>query len=351
MEVPSPDDPEGVSETKQTVSVLKKLGWPYAVTRLDANTAGALDIFHRSFLSLRRPLPLPASFLIDAQDRLAVIYRGPVSVDQLRADCALLPLSPDVIRAKHLPFQGRWVSKIPQPHILSALVAWKREGYLNEGRAYLERQLPLERKRAGNDPTSVQNLLLLCEHLADFYRLSDDQANLPRAYQTALEILPTYVPALTALGNHYGHAGQLDRSLTYLQRAQKQAPKDPNVLLNLGVAYAKSKQYEEARQCFRDAVVANPGNLEARLNYCQMLLNLKEWQAAGQEIRHLWRAMPGQRNVSNLVQQLRPHLNPQEEASLRDDLRAVLRDVQSTAEPATAGPVETEKHQLAFCRN
>ncbi len=40
----------------------------------------------------RRPLPLPSSFLIDSEGRLAAIYKGPVAVDELRQHVAKLSL-------------------------------------------------------------------------------------------------------------------------------------------------------------------------------------------------------------------------------------------------------------------
>ena len=322
VEVPGVDE---ATDTAQTQVVLKKLRWPYSVTTLDANTAGALDVFHRSFLSLRRALPLPASFLIDDQDRLAVIYRGPVTANQVLSDTSLLPLSPQQIRQQHLPFVGKWMAELPETSVTSALVAWKREGYLSQGSSYLERYLPTARKHLGTDAAALNTLLVLCEHLVDFSRLQNDEAGVARAYLTALDIYPNYVPALSGLGNLYGRQGDLAKAVPYLERAAKIAPKDPNVLLNLGVARIKQNQFTEARQLLYQSIVGNPSNLEARLTYCQVLLHLKDWKAAGQEIRVLWQVMPGQQNVANLVQQLRPHLNPQEEASLKADLNAVLR--------------------------
>jgi len=322
LEVPGVD---GAIDSAKTKAVLKRLRWPFAVTRLDANSAGALDIFHRSFLSLRRELPLPASFLVDGKDELAIVYRGLVTGVQVLADCALLGLPAATIRAKHLPFAGIWANSLPEPAVTNALIAWKREGYLSQGQAYLERYLPVIRKKLGTDLASLSQLTLLCEHLVDFARLQNNQQDVARSYELALDIHPNYVPALLALGNQYGRGGDLKKAVSYVERAFKIAPKDPNILESLGIVRIKQARFLEARQFLYQAIVANPRNLQLRMNYCNVLLQLKDWKAAGQEIRVLWQAMPGQQQVSSLVQKLRPHLKAQEEASLKADLQAVLR--------------------------
>ena len=43
-------------------------------------------------VSVPRPIPLPSSFLIDGQGRLAAIYKGPVASEQLLADLKKLDL-------------------------------------------------------------------------------------------------------------------------------------------------------------------------------------------------------------------------------------------------------------------
>ncbi|MEM7384953.1 MAG: tetratricopeptide repeat protein, partial [Verrucomicrobiota bacterium] len=136
---------------------------------------------------------------------------------------------------------------------------------------------------------------------------------------------PGYVPALSALGGHYGRAGNLSQALVYLEKARKRAPKEPGVLANLAIARAQQRRFEEARGLFNDLLEIQPSNLEARMNLCRMNIELKDWKAAADEVRTLWKARPMEKNVSALVQAIRPHLNAEEEARLKADLNAVLR--------------------------
>ena len=58
-------------------------------------------------------MPLPCSLLVDRDGRIAVIYRGVVSVDELLADVAQLSLSEADWSRTALPFPGRRVNVIP----------------------------------------------------------------------------------------------------------------------------------------------------------------------------------------------------------------------------------------------
>ncbi|MCH2182090.1 MAG: tetratricopeptide repeat protein [Mariniblastus sp.] len=62
--------------------------YPFLVGKATAQMAAAFQILHNLQIAIHRQLPLPSSFLIDEYGRLAVIYKGPVSVDQVKSDLA-----------------------------------------------------------------------------------------------------------------------------------------------------------------------------------------------------------------------------------------------------------------------
>ncbi len=310
-------------------SLLKKLKWPFAAASLDPDTAGALDIFHRSFLSLRRQLPIPASFLLDARNQLTVIYRGPLHVDQLLEDVKILPQSPETVRQHHLPFTGQWELPVPEASVTSVLIPWKRAGYLSQGQAYLQRELaPLRGKRV-TDPKQLSQLMNLCEHLFDFNRLRKDDAGLLEAYQLALEFYPNYVPALYELGNMHGRAGRLDQALPYLERAADLEPNSPDKLFSLGIARVKQGRHKEARDLFQRTITADPRNLQARTNLCRMHIELKSWPAAANEARTLWRALPGQKAVADLINQILPNLPKAAQSKLQAEFKAIFEQARN----------------------
>ena len=66
------DDP--TSDLTRATQITRDIDIPFAVAAIDGEQSGMLDLFHQAFLSLRRPLPVPSSFLTSADGRVAVIY-------------------------------------------------------------------------------------------------------------------------------------------------------------------------------------------------------------------------------------------------------------------------------------
>ncbi|MFT4639830.1 MAG: tetratricopeptide (TPR) repeat protein [Verrucomicrobiales bacterium] len=321
LAVPAPEDTLD-KEAAAMQKLLKKVSWPFGAQVITAEQAGALDVFHRSFLSMRRPLPLPSSFLTDSFNQLGIIYRGPVTATTILADVPSLTKPTERIRAEDLPFRGQWVSKFPKPNIVSALVAWKREGYLKQGQRYLQEHLDRQANltKAQREPDT--QLALLCEHLVDFRRLQNDDAGVETAYLRALEFTPSYVPAMAALGNHYGRLGRITEAVPYLEKVLKLTPNSGPALLNLGVARVKQNQPKAARDLFLQAVQVNPRDIPSRINLLKMRIELKEWKSASVELLQLWRALPGNREVAALIPQILPNLPAAEQAKLKQDLQA-----------------------------
>ncbi len=303
-----------------TLPLLKKTAWPWAVDAISPATAGTLDIFHRSFLSLRRPLPLPASYLLDGQGRLAVIYRGPVSAKQVLADLPILPASPAEVRAQYLPFKGKWQAPPPAPDLTAPVIAWKREGCLADGRSYLESQLSAMQALPAAERLPSGRLALLCEHLADYCRFQKDEAAVAAAYERALAFAPDYVPAMAALGNFYGKKGDLVRAVPWLEKAHGMLPDDVQLLTDLGTARIMQKKREEGRTLFRRAVALAPNASTARLNLTRMALAEGDLPAAAAEMRLLWPLMPGQPVTVDLLRRILQKLPVDERAKLEKDL-------------------------------
>ncbi len=77
-------DPEkGADRARQMVMENK---YPFVVGKATAQMAAAFQILHNLQIAIHRQLPLPSSFLIDEYGRLAVIYKGPVTVAQVSSD-------------------------------------------------------------------------------------------------------------------------------------------------------------------------------------------------------------------------------------------------------------------------
>ena len=78
----SAGDPERAAE------IMRRLDFPFESVPANIDLVRTFQAFDETLTTVNRPLPLPSSFLISAQGNLAVIYKGPLSVDQLLADAA-----------------------------------------------------------------------------------------------------------------------------------------------------------------------------------------------------------------------------------------------------------------------
>jgi Flp pilus assembly protein TadD/thiol-disulfide isomerase/thioredoxin len=94
------DQPAGLADASP-IPALKQ--FPFLMVPATHAQVQALQDHHNLLVAYQRPLPLPSSFLIDAQGRLAVIYKGPVSVEQLLHD----------LHHSELEQQERWVISAP----------------------------------------------------------------------------------------------------------------------------------------------------------------------------------------------------------------------------------------------
>ncbi|MCA9167182.1 MAG: ASPIC/UnbV domain-containing protein, partial [Planctomycetales bacterium] len=83
------DDPNATLDNAQ--QVVAQLGDSITWGQVDANQMQMLQELNDQFFFLKKPLPLPSSFLVDASGRLAAIYKGPIEPTQLLADSQRIP--------------------------------------------------------------------------------------------------------------------------------------------------------------------------------------------------------------------------------------------------------------------
>jgi thiol-disulfide isomerase/thioredoxin len=95
-------------------AMLKKLQWSFDAGFVAEEVVGVLDTLQRAVLERSRPLPLPSSFLLDQDDRIVVIYKGPVDVGTVLADVERLTGSLEERRAAAVPYPGRWLAPPPR---------------------------------------------------------------------------------------------------------------------------------------------------------------------------------------------------------------------------------------------
>ncbi|MFV2068734.1 MAG: ASPIC/UnbV domain-containing protein, partial [Pirellulales bacterium] len=79
------------AKTTAAEELMQRLKFPFLAGRAEAGLVEDLQRLHDDLILMRKPLPIPCSFLIDRRGRLAVIYKGPVDVAQIVHDSRIDP--------------------------------------------------------------------------------------------------------------------------------------------------------------------------------------------------------------------------------------------------------------------
>ena len=280
------EDPS--SDLARSRELLEEMSFPFAAAAIDADNSGMLDVFHQAFLSLRLPLPVPSSFLAMPDGRVAVIYRGPITVDELLRD---LNLADDVenVRDEAVPFAGKWYGKPISVDAKRHATAFMRSGFLDRGAKYLENYLVRHLNKKGWGPPeswpSNKRLAELCDTLADFYRLQNEPKKLVGVYRIALTFDPEFVPSLMNLGKIMIGQGQVTEGLKLLEQANRLKPSDPIVASDLAIAYAMTGRTKPAEQLFLKLVQDESAATGAQLNLARLYFQAGRYRESAVQLR------------------------------------------------------------------
>ena len=187
-----------------------------------AATIDVLDTLQGLLMDRDTRIPLPTSLLVDGDGNLVVMYFGPVDVDVLLEDLALLGADLKVLRAAASPFEGDW-GRVP-PQLDFALI---------EAR-FASRGL---------------------EDTAREYQLGNMELRAQRRPQLLYEF-----------GRRAGRQGRLDEAVTYLRQAIEADPRFAAAWGELGVALHRQGEVGAAIEAYEKALALESDRLDTRLN-------------------------------------------------------------------------------------
>ncbi len=290
---------------------VQRIGFPFRHGLAPKALVASLQAFYDNLVR-PRPLPLPASFLIDGDGRMTVIYRGKVDVDQLLADAgaerpgrrerflaaAALPgrtIESEVIDstrktaeaqirsdyAIHLRDSGLYGQAIaeyqralelkedsPQIHLQVGLVHLS-ENALNDAQHHFARALQLK----PDDAQTHHYLGLVSE-------MSGEPTEAAAHFQRAISIKPLLADSHYRLGRILQQENNLDQAEHHLRQAAALKPRDAGVCNDLGLLLFRADEMAEAEQYFRDAIRINPRMAEALNNLGTLLARKGQFQEA-----------------------------------------------------------------------
>lgn len=287
---------------QQAQQVLKKVGFTMPSGMASNDLVNAMEIFHRAFLESRRRLPVPCSFLLDREGRVAVIYKGRVSTDQLMNDVAMLDATPQQRRAAAVPFPGRWTSKPlpadPRP-VLATLV---KAGQVDNAIAYANRCL--------------SNALIAEAHGADIHRLLGDlfldQSKVEvavKAYQQILTLLPKDARMHLEIGQQLIQVQEPRAAIPHLSQAAKIQPNNLELRLNLSLLQLREQQFNEAIPHLRAVIKQRPDIVSLQMQLAQALERNGDLVESIQQYRAVLKISPDHPEAMKGLNRLQIHVS------------------------------------------
>jgi len=285
------------TEAQQAQKVLKKIGFNMPSGMASDDLVNAMEIFHRAYLESRRRLPVPCSFLLDREGRVAVIYKGRVSSKQLMDDVALLEATPHQRRAAAVPFAGRWTSKPlpadPRP-VLATIV---KAGQADNAIAYAK--------------NCLSDSLIAEAHGIDIHRLLGDLyldqrkiAAAVKSYQQILTLSPKDVQIHLEIGQQLIQVQEPRAAIPHLSQAAAIQPNNLELRLNLSLLQLREQQFNEAIPHLKAVIKQRPDIVSLRIQLAQALERTGDRKESIQQYQQVLKRSPGHQEAIKSLHRL-----------------------------------------------
>ena len=258
--------------------VVQGLEYPYVWGFIDQAQMTQFQEMQNLFFFLRQPLPLPTSFLVDRSGRLAAIYKGPVTVEQIVHDVQVSPKSAVDVSNLVAQLPGRSID-----HPIVHAVA-KRSDALTRHRiaSWLE--------ESGKNAEAIEHFQELAHAHSDWelphrtvakLLLDQNRINDAGVYaEKALQLNPKSSDAHNSMGLIYSRAGNLESAESHFKQAIRLDRDSPGAFNNLGIASAMQGKLDIAEKCFAKAVELDPDFAQAHINLGNVYAGTKQSEKA-----------------------------------------------------------------------
>lgn len=314
------DDADPADRLIKVKAALAKISYPFRVGFPTDNLIERLETLQRSFIGRQSALPIPSSFLIDARGRLAVIYRGPVTVDRLLADLELLDAPRDRVLAGALPFPGPWLGEPKPTEARAVAIKFLNRGSIGESEAYLRRLFAWHEAHPGvfSEQERADWQSYLGAVLFDQKRYEEAL----REWQDYIRGAPGDRATVVDMARAWTALKQPAQAAEALRRALRMKRDDAELLAQLGrslMAGGDPADHREAASLFREALALLPSRV-VQFELAQALGTTGRSAEAVAELRAILAVSPGWPPAVNNLAWL---LATGPDASLRDGAEAV----------------------------
>jgi len=269
---------------------IDKLQPPVNTGRATENLVGFLQHLHDNMIPLNKPLPLPSSFLLDSSGRLAVIYKGPVEVEQLIADATMENPTRLQLCKNAALLPG---SVIDHPVLLAASA---------ENETALRFQYALNLDKLGLTDAALKQYRVITSMKPGFTEAENNigllllrTGKLPEAaasFQRAISLRTDYVEPRFNLAAVLDRQGKLDGAAALYLEVLRLKPDYPRANNSLGIIRARQGRKALAAGHFKQELTLDPGFAEAHNNLGQILLEMADNKGAEARLREAIRVDP-----------------------------------------------------------
>jgi Flp pilus assembly protein TadD/peroxiredoxin len=287
------DQLDGSVDTSAARKLAKRLGLPFTTGQAPIKLVSYLQMAHDGLITSSQPLPVPVSFLIDGNGRIAVIYKGRLNIDDLAADTQH---SQGTLRerfARSAAVPGR---TLPVP-----TVARRRNQFEARYRftTYLQQRGYAQAAAAEN-----QELIKMFpenagphNNLGISYISQKKLALAEASFREALRVQPDHARAHTNLATLLTEQGKTGEAAGHLEQAIKSNPREEKNYKMLSHLLIELRRWPEAQACLEKALVENPhsANFHAHLGYA--LAQQGQFPRAVTHLEHALKIQPDHRDA------------------------------------------------------
>jgi len=240
--------------------IARRLKLPFPTGQATRKLVTYLQTVHDTLITSSQTLPVPASFLIDGEGRIAVIYKGRLNPDDLAADMKHAQGSMTERFSRSAPLPGR---TLPEES-----VSRRRNQF--EARYRFATFLQQSGYRRTAEAANVELIKLFPENAGPYNNLgisyiSQKKLDLAEvAFRGALRAQPDHARAHSNLGTLLAGQGKTAEAVGHFRQAVGSNPREENLHRQLVHILVGSQKWAEAETCLEEALVHFPRSADFR---------------------------------------------------------------------------------------
>ena len=208
---------------EDAASMLEEIAFPFEGGMANVELLSKLQLLSDRLLIRNIQHAVPTSFLIDSEGRLAVIYRGPVELEELLADLRQLDVSDTRRRELATMFSGRWLGAPSRISFGPLGELFEKDGYLEDAVIYY--------RAAADDGTRNSAIFVRMGYALEREGMVDEAM---AAYLKAIGLDEGDAKAHNNLGVLLSHRGQRQEAIGHFYKAVGADPAHVMAHFNLG---------------------------------------------------------------------------------------------------------------------